>query len=447
MKKTILSALAAMLLAVPAAEAQKVNTDALLSKIEKSNAEIADAKKNAKPATWINRGKYFYEAAIAPTKDLFVGTDPQMLKLTVGDPISKSEETIDGVAFMTWEYPYFVAYFKDNKLTAWKQTKTVIENGVEKALEAYNKAYELDAKSASKLKPALEQLVNFCSQEGNVGLETKEFHKAADAFALAYEAQSAPALNTPNEQLLYYAGYLLAVDGAVNPASFKEGMGYLERALEKGYTDEEGSIYYYLFHCYYGQKAENPDYVMKAKEALLTGISKFPKNENILEGLMQLYTAEEGVGDPADLISLLDKAIAENPTNIDLWFGRGRVFYALKNIDESIASFQKVVEIKPDLYEGNYYLGLFYTIKGDNVNREVNDKQYSSQADYDADLKAVNEIYMAAVPWFEKALELKPNDVDTVEFLKQLCFRLRDEEGMMEKYNKYNALFKEIKGE
>jgi tetratricopeptide (TPR) repeat protein len=213
-------------------------------------------------------------------------------------------------------------------------------------------------------------------------------------------------------------------------------------------SDEEGNIYYYLFHCYYGQKASDKAFVDKAKQALLTGIEKFPKNERILDGLVQLYTSpEDNVGDPADLIALIDKAIENNPTNVDLWFGRGRIFYALKDYDQSIESFKKVVELKPDLYEGNYYLGVFYTIKGDEVNKEMNAKQYSSQAAYDADLKAVNAIYMEAIPWLEKALELKPEDPSSVELLKSICFRLRDEEGMMDKYTKYNEMFKKIQGQ
>ena len=61
----------------------------------------------------------------------------------------------------------------------------------------------------------------------------------------------------------------------------------------------------------------------------------------------------------------------------------------------------------------------------------MNEKQYSSHAAYDDDLKTVNEVYLAAVPWFEKAHEIKPEDVDTLEFLKSLCFRLRDEPGIM----------------
>lgn len=48
MKKTILAAFAFLLAAAPAVQAQKVNRTAILQKIEKSDADIADAKKNGK---------------------------------------------------------------------------------------------------------------------------------------------------------------------------------------------------------------------------------------------------------------------------------------------------------------------------------------------------------------------------------------------------------------
>ena len=86
MKKTFLTAFAALLVAIPAVQAQKVNKSGLLTKIEKSDADIADAKKNAKASTWINRGKALYEAAVEPTKSLFVNMDAAMLKLAVGEP-------------------------------------------------------------------------------------------------------------------------------------------------------------------------------------------------------------------------------------------------------------------------------------------------------------------------------------------------------------------------
>ena len=144
---------------------------------------------------------------------------------------------------------------------------------------------------------------------------------------------------------------------------------------------------------------------------------------------------------------MLDSQLAQNPTSVDLWFGRGRLFYALKDYEKSIESFQKVAELKPELYEGWFYLGLFYTLRGDQQNNVINEKQYTSQAAYDADLEAVNAIYRQAIPAFEKALEIQPNSVDTLESLKAICFRLRDEAGMMDKYTKYNEAWKAAKGQ
>ncbi len=448
MKKIMMTAFAALLLAMPAVQAQKVNESAIRSKIAKSDADIADAKKNAKAATWINRGKIFMEAAAEPTKDLFIGQESMLLKLAMGDPASTGAETLNNNQFEAWVYPYVTVYLKDGKVAAWTQTKWVVENAPEKAIEAYAKAAEVDPKAAPKAKEGLQQVSDFCSQAGNAGLDTGMHAASADAFATAYAAQAVPVYGKADPSLLYYAGNLRTMDGVNNPASYALGAEYLNKALEQGYADEAGYLYYYLFHCYYGQKDADPANVVKAKDTLLAGISKFPKNENILEALIQLYTVEEGVGDPADLVAMIDASLAENPENVDLWFGRGRSFSALKNFDEAIASFAKVTEIQPDLFDGNYWLGMFYILKADEENRIIQEeRQYNSTSAYEDDLKAVTAIYMQAVPWLEKAHQIKPEDLQALDYLKSLCFRVRDEEGMMAKYEKYNAEFKKLKGE
>lgn len=443
MKKTIWMAFAALLLAAPAANAQKVNESAFRSKIEKSDADIADAKKNTKASTWINRGKTFYETAAEPTKNLFINMDAPMLRLAVGEPKSVDAAELAGQPCEAWVYPYFTVYVRDGKVATWKQTRWIVEDAVAKAIEAYNKAYELDPKSGEKVKAGLKQISDYCSLVGNAELDLGNSAAAADAYVQAFEAQSGPAYGQADPVLLYYAGYLRTFDGANNPSSFALGSEYLNKALDLGYADEEGNIYYYLFHSYYGQKDKDPEFVLRAKEALLAGIEKYPKNERILEGLMQLYTSEPNVGDPADLVAMIEGAIAENPENVDLWFSRGRTFFSLKNYDESIASFAKVVELKPELFDGYYFLGYMYTVKGDAMNDAIGKNTYNSQSAYDADQKAVTDIYMQAVPYFEKAHEINPDHFETIQLLKQLCFRLRDEEGIMDKYNKYNALFQQ----
>ena len=107
MKRFILMAAAAALLAIPAAEAQKVNKEATLSKLEKSDADIANPKKNAKAATWINRGRVYYDAAAEPTANLFAPMETTLLKLSVGDPTSTEEVTLNGSKAICMELSLF----------------------------------------------------------------------------------------------------------------------------------------------------------------------------------------------------------------------------------------------------------------------------------------------------------------------------------------------------
>ncbi len=449
MKKLVLAAMAAMLFTAHATQAQEINTADIEARITRAVEATKNPKKNTKAVTWIVNAKAHLDAATAATDKLFVGMDEQMVLLTIGDKTleSRGTEKINGETYNTFVFPFFTAYLKDGKLVAWKQTKEIYPNAIEIALESFNKAYELDGGKSSKSSEGVKAIVDFCSQEGNLDNTLGYNADAAEAFASAYAAQSSPASSEPaNPELLYFAGYLLTIDGANNPASYVNGAKYLKESIEKGYTDEEGSIYYYLFHCYYGQKANDSAMLMNAKQALLDGNEKFPKNSLILDGLMQLYTSEDNVGDPSELVEKVDASLAADPTNADLWFGRGRIFFAMKDYDNSIESFKKVIELKPDLFDGHYYTGLFYTLKGDAANEELNSKQFSSNAEYDEELAKVNAIYTAAIPYFEQSLEITPKHKDAVEFLKSLTFRLRNEPGMMDKYNVYNELHKEVNG-
>ncbi len=443
MKKVISIMAIAMVLAAPAAMAQKINESAVRAKMEKSEAEINDAKKAEKAATWLNRAKIYSDAITEPTKSLFVGLDATMLRIAMGEP-DDVQETKDA---SVWVYPWVKVYIKGNKVSAWEQTKEIDPNAFETVKNAYLKAYELDPKTAPKIKAALDALINLYSLLGSASIDIHNYKASVDSYIKAATLQENPVYSKVDPQYYFYAGQLAAFLGAEDAKYFALGEQYLNKAQELGYMDENGNLYYFLFHCYYGQKDADKENIVKAKNTLLEGIGKFPKNERILDGLMQLYTSEEGVGDPADLVSLIDKALAETPDNPDLWFGRGRVFFKLKNYDECIVSFQKINELKPNDYDTNFYLGYFNIAKGDDMNKEFNSKldSYSTE-EYKAAKNEVTAAYMKAVPYLEKALELRPDNVDCAQYLKELCFRLRDEEGMTDKYNKYNAIYKKLKG-
>ena len=441
MKRIITLVAALATLVVPAATAQKINDAAFAAKLAKSDADIANPKKSGKSATWYNRGKICIDAIVAPTKGLFSGLGVDMLTMSIGVPATEVKGNVH-------VFDWVDIHTKDNKVVAWVVKKEALPNAYEIAKEAFLKAYELDPASAPKIKEALNVLINHYSELGSVSLDITEYKTAIDVYMKAAGLQQNPAIGKEDARYYFFAGQLAAFLGAKEGQYFVDGEKYLNKALELGYKDEQGNLYYFLFHCYYGQRAADKENVIKAKNALLEGIEKYPRNERIMEGLIQLYTSEEGVGNPADLVERIDKMLAEKQDNADLWFARGQVFFKLKNFDECITSFLKINDLKPNDYDTNFYLGYFYMAKGDEANRAFNARldSINSQEEYQAGLKEVNAAYMKSLPWLEKAMELKPESVDCAEYLKVLCFRLRNEDGIMEKYNKYNALFKKLKG-
>lgn len=443
MKKLVM-ALAAVTLLGTAAQAQKINKEALLQKIEKNEAASVDAKKAVKAATWLNLGKSYVESVVAPTKDLYVGELALQLGIAFGDPKSIDEVTVNGVSMAAQNYDYVTVYLSNGQIVGWKETAPVIEGALDKAIEALNKAYELDPKQGPKVKEQLTAISNYCSQLGDACNNIGEYKLGSEAFETAFRAEMSPAYGTPDASRLYYAGYLAAAAGEKDPAEYARGVELLNKALELGYTDKEGMIYYYLFHCYYGQREADRANVQKAKDALLTGINKFPKNQDILKSLIMLYSMEEGMGDPSELVKMLDESIANDPQNIELWFSRAQIFVSLEDYDEAIASLQKALELDPKSYEAQFFSGYYTIMKADALNQIANEKQYTSMEESNADQKEILAIYAQAVPYLEAAYEIMPKNPDPIQLLKTLCYRLRDEEGMMAKYQKYNALYKQM---
>lgn len=447
MKKLVLMVVAAMVLAMPAVNAQKVNTDSEVAKLAKVDAAIADAKKGAKAATWVAHAKAYADAYALPTKELGRGVPEQMLMMNVGRPEGAFESQFAGYPAIVYSYEYVDVYVVNGMIEGWDQKKAIKENLAETAIASYAKAYEMDPKTESKVAAGVLNLANSLAIQADALNNMGKVAEAAAAFELAFRAQQVvPAIKAdPNN--LYNAGMLTTMHAATLQgeealAAFSKGEKIFADALAAGFKDESGNIYYYIFHCFYGQKEKNRDeYLAKAKEALLTGIKLYPKNTTILDGLMQFYTAEEGVGDPAELTGMIEASLKEDPTNYDLWFGRGRVYNAMKQYDECIKSFEKCVELRPDEFEPNFYTAYFIIEKANAEVEKLNSTPNMSYQLYEEENAKINLIFAEAIPWLEKAYAINPTDGATLEYLNMLCFRLRDLDGMMDKYNKYHELY------
>ena len=452
MKKFLFLATALLVMAAQVANAQKVSTTKELAKLNKADATLVDAKKNCKAATWNAHGKAYTDAYMLPTKFLLVNSPVQTLQMNVGQPDEMIQGEFLGSPVIVCVYEYVDIYVNPQTymIVGWEQKLALKENLAETAIESFKKAYELDPKLGSKIAVNAMTLANALAQQGDVLNLIGKTAEAAYNFELAYRAQQVCPEVKANAANLYNAGLLNTIhasslEGEEAIAAFAKSQSILTEALEAGYKDETGNIYYYLFHSYYGQKDVNRDeFLPKAKNALLEGIKLYPKNSTILDGLMNLYTAEEGIGDPAELTTMIEESLKADPTNYDLWFGRGRVYNAMKNYDECIKSFEKCSELRPNDFEPYFYTGYFIIEKANVLVEALNANSGLSYEEYNKENDKINLVFAEAIPWLEKAYELKPDNAQTISYLNQLCFRLRDMDGMMDKYNKYHELYMQM---
>ncbi len=438
---------------------QRIDANAIKAALLKHDEASQNPKKAAKAATWLKRADAYYNAGKEPVKSLYVGATQAAVEAVYGKTKKTAKVTIGGKEMTTLTYTYAIVYMYNGNVAGWRATRDIVKNAFVTAMQSYAKAAEVDPNALSKAEAGLEKITNYYREAGNILGSIEQYSLAANSYLLANRSMTSIDKKKGDANLLYLAGYLFTIDGAKNAKSYTAAERQLRAALKGGYNkieakdksvpeDEKGRVYYYIYYTVMNGPGELTEKrLTELKTLLVKAVSQYPKNENIMSGLMNLYATHPEVGTPDEVLATIEKALATNPDNISVWYSRGRVYASMKNYDECIKSFENVIRLDPKSYNGYFYCGVFSTSKADEYNEVMREKTYTKQADYDADFKTLCEGYKVALPYFEKALELKPNDLPALEYLKSLYFRVREEEGMMDKYNKYNELHKSVSGQ
>lgn len=436
MKRILMMVAAVLLVAAPAANAQKVNADALKAKVAKADADAANAKKNVKSATWLTRGQAYLAAVDAPEASLYIGMPVAMLEVSLGKAISSQEVKKGYGQFIEMAFPYVNVYVDpaNGTVASWQVTKPVVENGAAVAVESFKKAKELDAKAVVKANEGLTKLKDHYLQEADNMYKLGEYKAAAAGYAVADELLND--LGTPDQSLAFNIGYCYVLDG-----NFDAALPFLEKSKANNY-EADGTLYYLLFHCYF--KSNTGDMV-KSKETLLEGVSKYPQNNNLIESMTMFYSREGSTEDPEEVFGLIKSAIDADPTNVELWAGLGNVYLKSERWDEAIETYTKAVELQPENEINQLRLGYTYCLKGDAAQDELTKQTFTSYEESNKAQDAVLQIYAASLPALEKAYALNGTNRTTIELLKSIYYRLSyDDEAMKAKYDEINAVYKQM---
>ena len=432
--KKILFALA-LLASVTYATAQNVKSEsAAKAALEAAQAAANNAKKATKVATWLKLASSYMDAYNAPMGNGWIGAQAQELALVMGNQraIGESNVEVNGTQYLKKSYPSADYYFNPSgQLAVIKVTKPIVDNALGKALDAYKNAFKNDPKGTktADIVRGIESIAEKFTQEaydaytfGDMAAASKLFEAAADAFA------TEPCSKVDGESI-YNAGF-----AAWAGEDFARAKSLFQKAIDNKYFGEEGDVYAKL-----ADVTEKLGDKEGSKAFLEEGAKAFPSSQPILIGLINYYVSSGQ--DTDQVFELLDKTKKNEPDNASLYYVEGNINKELGKVDEAIASYRKCAEINPSYEYGYIGEGLLlynqaYDIQ-EEAQAELDDAKYNALVEkFEASLKG-------CIAPFEKAIEvtkdesLKPS---IAEYLRNACYRFREEPGFQEKYDKYSAM-------
>ena len=310
------------------------------------------------------------------------------------------------------------------------------------AFEAYKTAFDNPNAKKYEKSDAVKGIMEVQGHLVNIGVtkfEAQEYEKAFKSFEAslqAHEILTANAqksvLETPeqyenqvyvtglaaqqakrNDDALKYYNELYTKDKA--KAGVYEGMVAIKQ--EKG--DEEGAM-----------------------KLLSEGRTKFPDDSGLLFVEINVYLKK---GKLNELTDRLKQAIAKEPTNVGLYVTLGNVYdnlyqsssrdkneaKATEYFEEAKTYYLKATEVDPKNVDAVYSLGALYYNKAAVRTQEMNAMPDDFSSAGLKKLKTMKDevmgLFELALPYFQKAESLDPNDLNTLIALNEIYARKEDE--------------------
>jgi len=166
-----------------------------------------------------------------------------------------------------------------------------------------------------------------------------------------------------------------------------------------------------------------------------------------VDAITQKAMAYDYLGESEKALAAYEDALAKRPDDIDLLFNLGRLFFMREKYEEAIKYFKKVIEKNSDDFESNLNIGNAYLSLAQNVlkkEREMSSEELAKipQEEIKAKKKKETEYYKEAIPYLEKAAELKSDDASVWNNLGVAYVNIGDEEKGKEAFDRAEALQK-----
>lgn len=335
------------------------------------------------------------------------------------DEAAKDEKTI--MDAKTWFYRGNIYY--DIAVSTDTNYRKLDPDPFGVAYQSYNKAKELDTKGefTADIQKYTKAVGEGYYNTGVIFYNEQKFKEAAVSFEKAFEvSQSIGQIDTT-----------ALVNAAVSAAQGYENdlaKGYYQKLIVMGV--EKPDIYASLSEIY---KVEG-DTAM-ALQTVGKGREIFPDDFNLLIAETNIYLATD---EKAKAMTDLETALRIDNTNPSIFFAVGTIYDQMGDVEKATSAYENAIKIKPDYFEANYNLGALYVNQAADILDKANDLPLDAVKEYDAQKARADDMLRKSVPYLEKALELMPEDTNTLVSLKEIYTRL----GMTDKLENVNSRLK-----
>jgi tetratricopeptide (TPR) repeat protein len=328
--------------------------------------------------------------------------------------LDKAKEAIDQALVNESSMNWFNTFFAKGKLcqATFKSDNPKFQayypDPLAEAYASYEKAMELDPKGTVKKKIITKMVYNSLAvdlyAQGSARFEAKDFKGALNSFETQIKITESDKYAGVIDTGMYYNAGLAAINSGNHNVAIK----YFEKCAEMKYLGI--TPYYQMYECYLGLGD-----TLKAENTLMNLTNIFPGDKTITLQLIDLYIKSSK---NEEALKYIKVAKENDPSNYTLYFAAGIIYLNQNRFDDAITELSKSIELNSEIFDSQYGLGAAYINKASEMFVKANEimdvKKYSDAIDL------ANTVYAKALPYMEKAYELKPDDVYTMRDRKSV---------------------------
>jgi tetratricopeptide (TPR) repeat protein len=413
-----------------------LNYNSVKKKVEKSDADIQDPKKNIKEKTWYDRGALFQDVFMLGLEQLQEGMAPATVVLFYGQPLSIDTETVDGALKETYIYEHMKYIFVNSSLQEWTRVDPIHENPLAEAMDAYMKALIIEEKGklTEKIKENLIELKNQLKREGVNYYYKDSYDKSLESFENVLAINNLDLFAGEMDTIMVQYSGIISREIAGKTDSeelFRKAIDYYTQLANVNYGGPNTYLQIKMDYLAIGD-------TLKALEILKEAYEKYPDTVNVVANIADTYIQLKQIDEGLEFMSTV---IQNSPNMAEAYYWNGRMLINKEDveyIDKAIESYTKAGELDPSIYYIWYDMGYIYYLQGaDFYDRAATEEDENLRTRL---LELGEEKYHNAMPVLQKAYELNDENpsvrFETLDLLQRIYYK----EQMMDEYERVKTL-------